>query len=224
MKILLSLTLALSIVSLSQAETRPDPNDLTFETWEVATPPEAIREIERRMGLLPVENPLFAFDGITEIINLGQAIWKVVEAGKPVLTSKNAYASALPANVKSAGELENFSPLQFKSYTKRATSWYYGTAFEITYTLAHKYHGSFEGKGQYLDAVTVLPHKVDVSWAYNLNVGVEKISVSNLASKESPVGCLVMEFAMTVTSWFRTTQYKNLYEFRGDSPNVRAID
>ncbi len=176
------------------------------------------------MGLLPVESPVLAFDGISEIINLGLAAWKVVEAGKPVLISKNAYASALPANVKSADELENFSPLQFKSFTKRATSWYYGTAFEITYTLAHKYRGTYDGKGQYLDAVTVLPHKVDVSWAYGLNVGVEKIAVSNLASKESPVGSVIMEFAMTVSSWFRSSQYKNLYEFRGDSPNVRSIE
>ncbi len=201
-----------------------DELELTFETEEIATPPEVIRQIERAMERRPVDTLIHALDPITDIINIGLSFWKIVEAGKPVLQAKHAYANALPAGIKSAGELENFSPIQFRSYVRRATSWYYGTAFEITYTLAHKYNGSHDGKGRFLDAVTILPHKVDVSWAYGLDVTVDKISVSNLSSKGDPIACVVMEFAMKVTSWFKSSQYRNIYEFRGDSSTVRAIE
>jgi hypothetical protein len=209
-------------VCLAAFAGQPPREELQFETWEVPTPPEVIEELEARAASgFPEALP---FDGIDDILNIGKAVWKVIEAGKPTLESKHSYATALPPNVKSAGELEHFSPLQFKSFTRRATSWYYGTAFEITYTLAHQYNGSYGGKGKYLNSVTVLPHKVDVSWAYHLDVAVEKISVSNLASKEDPIACVAMEFALKVSSWFGQSQYKNLYEFRGDSEKVRAID
>jgi len=221
MKRLGVLAIYFSVQALGATGVVKNELELTFSTEEVETPAAVMKAIENLSsgGAVAID-----FSGITEIINFGWNAWKVIEANKPNLKSKNSYANALPAEAKGPGAVEGFSEIQYKSYRRTATSWYYGTAFDITYTLAHRYNGRYDGRGKYLDVVTIFPHNVNVSWSYNVEMNVDKIAVNNLGTKENPIGSVAMELDIRVASWFKTSQYKNLYEFRGDSAVVRSVE
>ncbi len=198
--------------------------DLTIYTQEVETPAEVQAEILAMDGGAYVDDIAGALKSINEIINLGEKIWKIIEKNKPVVNVKYAYANAVPKGVKGPEDLENFSPLQFKSFRKFGKNGFGSTVFDVTYTLAHRYNGQYQGRGRFLDAVTVLPHKVDVLWGYTLNFNVARVSTANVGSEKEPVGSVAMDMDFQVSTVLKASQYRNLYEFRGDSARVTSIE
>ena len=160
---------------------------------------------------------------IDQIINLGQKIWGIIEKNKPVVNIKYTFANAVPLGVKSTEELDRFSSVQAKSYRMHGTNLYGATVYDVTYTLVHRYGGQYKGKGQYLDAVTVYPHKMDVLWGYTVNFNVDRIATTNVGSAEAPVASILMDLNFTVSTVFKSSQFRQIFEYRGDSATVRAI-
>jgi len=197
---------------------------LTVYTQEVATPVEVMEQIQALDGGAYVDDLTSSLKDINEIINLGEKIWKIIEKNKPVANVKYAYANAVPKGIKGPEELESFSPLQFKSFRKFGKNGFGSTVFDVTYTLAHRFNGQYQGRGRFLDAVTVLPHKVDVLWGYTLNFNVARVSTANVGNEKEPVASVAMEMDFQISTVLKASQYRNLYEFRGDSARVTSIE
>ncbi|MFM8269701.1 MAG: hypothetical protein ACKN9V_05880 [Pseudomonadota bacterium] len=136
---------------------------------------------------------------VDKIVNLGKKVWTVVENGRPVVKVNSSYANALPAGVR-AEDLENFSSLQFRSFRHYGVNLYGVTVYDVTYTVAHRYGGQFQGRGAYIESATVLPQQVQVLWGYNVKLNVEDVSTVNLGTKENPVASIAMETELTVST------------------------
>jgi hypothetical protein len=160
---------------------------------------------------------------LDKVVNLGKKMWTVVENGRPVVNVRSAYANALPSGVR-AEDLENFSSLQFRSFRHYGVNLYGVTVYDVTYTLAHRFGGQFNGQGAYIESATVLPQNVEVLWGYNVNLNVEQVSAVNLGTKGNPVASLAMETALTVKTVMKEVRIKHLHEFRGDSAEVRSTE
>ncbi len=197
---------------------------LKIYTEEVATPVEVMQQIHAMDGGAYDSDLGGSLKDINEIINLGEKIWKIIEKNKPVVNVKYAYANAVPKGIKGPEELESFSPLQFKSFRKFGKNGFGSTVFDVTYTLAHRYNGRYQGRGRFLDAVTVLPHKVEVLWGYTLNFNVTRVSTANVGNEKDPVASVAMEMDFQVSTILKASQYRNLYEFRGDTARVTSIE
>lgn len=224
-----SATLAHEVRALQQV---PNPvlsvthdGDITQVMEEVETPGSVYATLEACR-----ENPYMATDDIGEaavvidqIINLGTKIWAIVEKGKPVTDVQYTYANALPQGVRSAAELESFSPLQARSFRVSAKNGFGITVYDITYTLVHRFGGSFNGKGKYLDSVTVLPSNVDNVWGYTVNLGVTGVSTVNLGTKADPVAGMTMELTLKVSTILKTSEQRSVFDFHGDNARVNAI-
>jgi len=213
----LSLTLATRTIA-ADADT-PDMN-LVHSVEEVGTPNEIIRSIPNVFHDYRVVEEVVA---IEKIVNLAQKIWKIIEDNKPVVDVKYMYANAVPKGVPSTEELEGFSPIQYRSFRHYGKNGFGATVYDLTYTILHRYNGSYRGKGRYLDAVTVLPHKVEVLWGYKMNYSVDRVSTVNVGDSEKPVASILMELGFKVATVIKESQFRQVYEFRGDSPNVRSI-
>lgn len=160
---------------------------------------------------------------IDKIINLGQKIWTIVQAGKPVLEANYTYANALPKGVKSSSDLDGFSAIHATTYRMHGVNLLGITVYDFTYSLVHRHSGSYNGKGQYLDNVTVLPQNISLLWGYTMNAKVAAVSVVNIATKDAPVAGLGMELEVKVSTVLKSTQFRGLYDFHGNSENVLAI-
>ncbi len=224
MKRILFLMAVLPLFAMATTGVNKNELGLTIYTEEVPTPAEAIRQIENMLDNSTRDDLPGTIKNINEIVNLGEKIWKLIEKNKPVLNAKNAYANAVPRGVKGPEELENFSTMNYKSFRKHAKNMFGSTVFDVTYVLAHRYNGQLKGNGRYLDAVTVLPHKIDVLWGYTLNFGVTRVSTANIGSEKDAIGAVVMELDFNVSTIIKASAYKNLYEFRGDSARVTSIE
>lgn len=198
-------------------------DDLTTFVEEVATPDSFYAKEVCTEPTIPADSGAETAVVIDQIINLGQKVWTVVEKGKPVLESKFSYANALPQGVRSSGELEGWSPLQAKSFRVHAKNGFGITVYDVTYTLAHRYGGSYQGKGRYLDSVTVLPQHVSLMWGYKMNLNVNVISTVNIGTRAEPVSGLTMELLIKVSTVMKETEIRGLYDFHGNSPKVIAV-
>jgi hypothetical protein len=98
------------------------------------------------------------------------------------------------------------------------------TVYDVTYTLVHRFGGQYEGRGAYLESVTVLPQHVEVMWGYKLDFFVEKVSAVNIGTRENPVASLALETTLNVSTVLQEMRLKNLHEFRGDSAVVNSTE
>ncbi len=160
---------------------------------------------------------------IDEIVNLGEKVWSIIEKGKPVLNSQYVYSNALPQGVKSASDLDQFSPIQAKSFRVYGKNGFGITVYDLTYTLVHRFGGNYLGKGKYLDNVTVLPQDVSVLWGYDVDLGVTGVSTVNIGTHEAPVAGLTMELTMKVSTVLKASEMRGLYDFHGDTADVLAV-
>jgi hypothetical protein len=198
--------------------------DVSFNVEEIATPTEALEQIERMRREESSRDIGQGIVIIEKIINLGQKIWKIIEDNQAVSEVQHKYANALPAGVRGPEELDGFSPMQHRSYRMYGKNWYGMTVYDVTYTLVHRYGGSYQGRGKYLDGVTVLPNHVSTLWGYTLSMGVDNVSTVNVGTRENPVGSIMMQMTFKVGTVIKKSEYRGLYEFRGDSRTVATIE
>jgi len=158
-----------------------------------------------------------------QLVNLGKKVWALVENNKPVVNVKYMFANALPKGVRSAEELENFSDLQHVSYRVHGENLYGMTVYDLTYSLVHRYGGSYQGRGKFLENVAVVPSFLEVAWGYNVNYEVDKVSVVNTGSRENPVGSILLQTNFKVSTVLKSMETHSVYDFRGDSAIVKAV-
>ena len=195
--------------------------DLISYMEEVPTPANVVDQLSR------ITFPAQPWDGdlseatviVDQIINLGQKIWTIIEKGKPVQDVSYHYANALPRGA-AATDLEGFSDLQHKSWRMYGTNGFGMTVYDLTYTVVHRYGGSYNGVGKYLDAVTVLPSDVSTLWGYTTNLAMGNVDTVNVGTKASPVGSLLMDLNFKVSTVIKTSEYHKVFDLRGDSASV----
>lgn len=229
MKTLLTLLIILpTLLWANPQELKIDDEGITHFVEEIKTPLEirsqALRVQPWNSRREDVEGEIDRAHVILDkIINFGKKVWSVIESGRPVVNVRQQYANALPEGVRS-DELEKFSPLQFRSYRRHGVNTYGVTVYDVTYTLVHRYGGQYQGRGAYLDNVTVLPQEVQVLWGYTLNFSVENVSTVNLGDRENPIASIAMETSFEVKTVLQELRLKNVYEFRGDEATVRSTE
>lgn len=158
-----------------------------------------------------------------QLVNLGKKMWALVENNRPVVNVNYMYANALPKGVRSSEELDHFSELQHVSYRVYGQNLYGITVYDLTYSLVHRFGGSYQGRGKFLENVAVVPSHLDVMWGYNVNYNVEKVSVVNTGTRENPVGAILLETNFKVSTVLKSSETHSVYDFRGDSAKVTAV-
>ena len=155
-----------------------------------------------------------------QVVNLGHKIWKIIEQNKPVITANYKYANAIPKG-STATDLEFFSPVQYKSFRIKVRNRWDKVVVDLTYTTVHRYNGQYEGMGKFLERVSIVPSKVQAGYNYKVNFDVINVTVANVGSKEEPVASMGVDALIEYGSTFKKTSRRIMFEFRGDSPDVR---
>jgi hypothetical protein len=190
---------------------------------EIKTP----KNFEVKLGKIEIPRAEMGTEEIgvifDSIVNLGKKVWAIVESNKPVVSVSYLYANALPKGVRSSEELDSFSPLQATSYRVYGENLYGMTVYDLTYSLVHRYGGSYQGRGKYLENVSVVPTALDVMWGYTVDYKVDKVSVVNTGTRENPVGSVLLETLFKVSTVVKSSESHSVYEFRGDNAKVFTV-
>tara|TARA_B100000749_G_scaffold280771_1_gene278667 strand:- start:167140 stop:167640 length:501 start_codon:yes stop_codon:yes gene_type:complete len=124
---------------------------------------------------------------VYEIINTGKEIWKVVKDNKPKVNLHINAANALPKNIDHWSSMECWMPTAFQKFRITYDNIFNIEVLKLEFKVQYTYGGQWQGQGHYLKNVTVIPTKVEVAWAHELNVSVHIDNIVNLNSVEFPI-------------------------------------
>jgi hypothetical protein len=100
---------------------------------------------------------------LDKIINMGRKVWTIIEKNKAVANVNVNSASALPAGAKDWLGFENWQTPAAKTFTISYKNLYGINVVTFTYTVVYTYGGSYQGKGQYLTQITIIPNNIYVA-------------------------------------------------------------
>lgn len=207
------------------AQAAPQASEkITMHSEVVDTPNDAFAYIDR-LNVFPDATP-FASQGsdvvdIDAIVNMAQKAWDVIKANAPVAQVKFNFANALPKGVTDSSALTGFSDLQSKSVRIWGTNPFGMTVYDVTLTAVHQFGGQYDGKGQYLETVSVIPTNLSVLWGYTVNYAVETITTTNGGSAQDPVAKMALHAKFKVETVLKKDETNTMFQFSGDSPTVK---
>ncbi|MFI5362644.1 MAG: hypothetical protein ACHQ49_11795 [Elusimicrobiota bacterium] len=160
-------------------------------------------------GVLPV---------LDDIINIGLKIWKIVVENKPVVDVKTQYATALPKGSSGWTEISGWHVPVGTIYELTAKNGYGVRTIKVRYQVLRTYGGSYQGKGQYLTAVTVEPLLVEVGWGYrfSMDAAVPDTSIVNVGTSADPVAGMMATLSWRISTPIKDASGQGLYFLQGD--------
>jgi hypothetical protein len=156
-----------------------------------------------------------------ELIAFGKEIYKIIEAGKPVVTiGDTTPVSILPKNELgtsiSAFDLENWKMPRVKKYKVVAKNGFGSTMISFEFMLIFSYGGSYEGSGAYIAGAEVSATEVQVGWGYNLDANFKVQSIVNQGTKESPVAAAILQIGYTMKTILKETRSVKKFMVNGN--------
>lgn len=168
-----------------------------------------------------------AIDTVDKFLMLGEKVWKIIKAGKPVMNIKgNNPVDILPVEAKSNPNpmfLHSWSFPEFKAFRARIKNFLGETVAESKYGIVYS-HGGKRGEhpGSYLKGVTFVPVFAESKWGFTANVTGRVLSVFNMGSEKDPVAALTIEVSHDVEGVFLKKSRKSIYTVAGNG-EFRAI-
>lgn len=150
------------------------------------------------------------------VIALGDKIWKVVEAGRPVSnTNMMSTIDILPlteqAQPAAFYELTDWYAPKIKKYNVTYKNLYGSKVVNFSFVIVSQAGGKFNGKGAYLTNVALRASSVDVSWGYTVNAESELLGISNTGSKENPVAGATLRLSYNVKTVLKESKVEDYY-------------
>jgi hypothetical protein len=127
-----------------------------------------------------------------DLVALGEAIYELVSKGKPKNVSEYAPISVVPKDPMTKEfvdpfDLENFSMPVEKNFIARINNAFGKEVVTFKYKVLFSHGGSYNGAGQYLTGVIIVPGEVKTSWGWEFNASMKLSGVMNHGTRGNPV-------------------------------------
>lgn len=140
---------------------------------------------------------------------------------RAVADVQTMYGNALPTGITDPFQLQKWaSPPMSRSYNVEIFNRLKQRVLQLTYTLQYTYGGSLDGKGAYLDRVTIVPSKVSVAWGFVFNASVQIGSVYNTGTVEDPIAVLPIDLHYRLVG-LNTIERTESFHVTGDGKYFR---
>ena len=159
-----------------------------------------------------------ALDSISvdQIINIGKAVWQVVDAGKPVVTKNFSGASALPRGVSCWTDLSGWRQPISKVYSVQYENFYGVKVVDFKYRIIYMVGGSIDGVGKYITNASFVVAKLNVAWGFKFDAKAEVPAVFNMGTKANPIAGMQMNMHWEVDSPVAHEEETQSYFLSGD--------
>ncbi len=160
-----------------------------------------------------------------ELIALGKEIYKIVEAGRPVVNiNKMTPVSVLPKTNAGAPvdpmDLDGWKAPIYKKYKVSYKNYLGGTPASFTFMLMYSYGGSENGKGKYITGALIKATDVTVKWGYSLDADFKVLSIMNAGSRDNKVAAAVLEINYKVSTVLQSTDTSETFYINGAGKTI----
>jgi hypothetical protein len=198
---MLRIAFALSVL-LSATGAWASPLDVKSVDLKLIEDQPSIQALDTKdcaqLNALASEDSILDEIGWDQIVNIGQKVWEIVQAGKPVVNIETPVAYALPRGLNCWTDLEHWQAPRTQVYEVSYKNGFGMEVVKFRFRLHYTYGGGKAEMGQYLANVSVLPAELNVLWGYNFDAKVEVQPAINLGSRENPIGGLELNVRWTV--------------------------
>jgi hypothetical protein len=155
-------------------------------------------------------------DPLNTVVAVGEKIWKLIEAGRPVVSFKAPVVHALPYNRICWYHLEGWKPPQSSLWEVLYKNKFGAKVVRFTYRITYAAGGNMEGKGKYLANVTVTPADISVAWGYNFAAEAQVGRTLNLGTKDNPIAGIQLLVAWNVKTKLKEDLKSQSFFLSGD--------
>lgn len=153
---------------------------------------------------------------ITPWITLGDKIFEMIKANRPVANISVKRLSVVPIAQQDWAQMEYWQGPMTKTYELVYKNMYGMSVVNHRYTIAFNYEGKYNGAGHYIANATVIPGMVNVSWGFSLTSKVEFGDAVNMGSKADPLPAVSVDLQWSVDTAVQHNELHNSYLVRGD--------
>lgn len=141
-----------------------------------------------------------------DFVALGEAIYELVQKGKPKNQTEYAPISVVPRDPMTKEyvdvfDLEGFSMPVEKNYVANITNKAGGAAVTFTYKVMYSYGGSYNGAGKYLTNVIIIPGSVKTQYGWDFNATMKLSGMMNHGTRAEPVAGIMVTLKYQMNSW-----------------------
>ncbi|CAF3447620.1 unnamed protein product [Rotaria sp. Silwood2] len=155
-------------------------------------------------------------DDASTLFNKAKSVWSIISKNAATVDLHTIHGNVLPANINSSLDLQSWSS---SPVSRSSTLTIYNRlglrVLRFDYDLEFLYGGSLNGRGAYLDGITVVPSRTTVAWCYVFNANVEITSVRNVGTSDNPVAAAHVELKYQLKALSRA-EGTTSFDVKGD--------
>lgn len=155
-------------------------------------------------------------EDLNEIIAVGEKLWKIFEAGRPVVSFKAPVVHALPFAVTCWHQLEKWQMPQSQLYETVYKNKFGAKVVSFRYRISYAAGGQVGGIGAYLANVTVQPAELKVGWGFDFDAEVEVGRALNTGTHANPVAGLQLLVRWKIKNVMNELQASENFFIQGD--------
>lgn len=162
-----------------------------------------------------------------QIIAFGKEIYKIIEAGKPVINTSYAPISVLPLETKHGTgitpfHLSNWQRPKFVKFKVTYLNGYKQEVVAFTYNVNMSYGGQYGGLGSYITNAQIVPETVTVAWGYTFNANMSLVGLTNIGSEANPVAAATLVLSYSVKTVLKEEK-KNVTMFVAGDGTIQQM-
>lgn len=155
-----------------------------------------------------------------DVVALGEAIYDLVNKGKPSNVTEYAPISVVPRDPNvprdpsqplvylDPFELEGFSMPVEKNFMAKVKDFKGKEAVQFTYKVVYSYGGSYNGKGKYLTNVMIVPGSIKTGYGWEFNASMKPAMIMNHGTKDDPIAGVMLTIKYQMNG-MRTAHERN---------------
>ena len=170
---------------------------------------------------LPVLVPPLSSPGVGmgDVVNVLKWVWPIIEKNQPVVTADNSPAAeALPKEATDWQMLENWTyPPMAAGFDLVAKNLLGMTLVSLRYEVQWTYGGSFNGKGQYVANLIVVPSEVTANLPYTrVDLTNQVRAILNFGTRANPLAGIQIVVTNTIKTLLTNRVEQRSYMLLGD--------
>jgi hypothetical protein len=155
-----------------------------------------------------------------EVVALGEAIYNLVQKGKPSNTTEYAPISVVPKDpiskeIVDPFDMENCTfPVEKKYRTQMKSGSTVAVDFE--YMVIYSYNCSYNGAGKYIQSALVQPVRVKTSYGWDFSASMRLSGIMNHGTKADPMVGAMLTIKYSFVSWGTALERNDTLHITGD--------
>ena len=156
-----------------------------------------------------------------DMVALGEAIYDLVKKGKPTNVTEYAPISVVPRDPMTKEhvdpfDLEGFSMPVEKNFVTSIKNGFGHEVVRFSYKVLYSYGGSFNGKGQYLANVIIVPGSIKTTFGWDFSATMKLSGIMNHGSKENPIAGIMVTVKYQMNSWITAFERNDTIHINGN--------